>query len=69
MQQYFPGARNAATLYFVLADMALVDPIYVFTLDAYVTLFLDSISKSPKDGNVARRIQKLKLYHQFAVFK
>lgn len=68
-QKYHPGARNAATLYFVLSDMALVDPMYIFTLDAYMSLFVDSISKSEKVNDINRRVQKLKSYHQFAVYK
>lgn len=69
-QNYHSGARNAAILYFVLSDMALVDPMYIFTLDAYISLFLDSIRNSEKVVNdVNGRLQKLKSYHQFAVFK
>ncbi|CAL1298106.1 unnamed protein product, partial [Larinioides sclopetarius] len=67
--KYRPCAKMASILYFVLTDMADVDRMYVFTLDSYITLFLNSISKSPRDSEVTRRILKLNVFHQRAVYK
>ncbi|KAF8783159.1 Dynein heavy chain 2 like protein [Argiope bruennichi] len=68
-QNIRPCAKMASILYFVLTDMAHVDPMYVFTLDSYITLFLNSISKSPRDPEVTRRILKLNAFHQRAVYR
>ena len=43
---YRPVATRAALLYFVLNDLATVDPMYQFSLDAYALLFRQSISDS-----------------------
>ena len=43
-----PCSCRAAILYFVLYDLATVDPMYQFSLDAYKDLFLLSIEKAPK---------------------
>jgi dynein heavy chain, axonemal len=46
---YRPVAFQASLLYFVLADLSSVDPMYQFSLDAYVGLFKDSIAKSKEE--------------------
>ncbi|XP_035208679.1 dynein heavy chain 2, axonemal-like [Stegodyphus dumicola] len=66
---YRPCAKMASILYFVLTDMTFVDSMYVFTLDSYITLFLSSISKSPRDPNIPRRISNLNAFHQRAVYR
>ena len=43
---YRPVATRAALLYFVLNDLATVDPMYQFSLDAYALLFRQSITDS-----------------------
>ena len=43
---YRPVAKRAALLYFVLNDLATVDPMYQFSLDAYALLFKQSITDS-----------------------
>lgn len=43
---------RASILYFVLNDLSLVDPMYQFSLDAYIDLFLISIRNSPKNDNL-----------------
>lgn len=48
-EAYRPCANRASTLYFVLKNLAVIDPMYQFSLEAYVELFLQSIAKSPKN--------------------
>jgi dynein heavy chain len=67
--QYRPCSVRAATLYFVLNDMAGVDPMYQFSLDAYNDLFLMSIANSAKSDSLADRIKALNDYHTYAVYK
>jgi dynein heavy chain len=43
---YRPVATRASLLYFVLNDLASVDPMYQFSLDAYTLLFKQSIGDS-----------------------
>ncbi|WIA13292.1 hypothetical protein OEZ85_006876 [Tetradesmus obliquus] len=67
--QYRPCSVRAAILYFVLNDLAGIDPMYQFSLDAYNGLFLISIANSPKSDVLADRIKSLNDYHTYAVYK
>ena len=60
---------SAAILYFVLYDLAGVDPMYQFSLDAYNEIFNQSIAKSPKSDNLSERITHLNDYHTYSVYK
>lgn len=71
-ENYRPCATKASVLYFVLANLNYVDPMYQFSLESYVELFKDSIIKS-KEKNVVwdsipERIGHLDKYHMFAVY-
>ena len=66
---YRPVSIRAAILYFVLYDLATVDPMYQFSLDAYKDLFLLSIEKAPKSEVLEERIEHLNSYHTYAVYK
>jgi hypothetical protein len=60
--QYRPCSVRAAVLYFVLNDLAGIDPMYQFSLDAYNDLFLQSINKSARSEDLqvcAAAIQRL----------
>ncbi|XP_078053365.1 dynein heavy chain 2, axonemal kl-2 [Augochlora pura] len=67
--EYRPCAQRAAILFFVLNDMSLIDPMYQFSLDAYLTLFSLSIEKSTKSLRLVERIESLNEYHTYAVYK
>lgn len=66
---YRPSAQRASILYFVLADLPSVDPMYQFSLDSYIELFELSISKSKKYEDTAERIVSLNEYHTYSVYK
>lgn len=66
---YKPCSVRAAILYFVLNDLAGVDPMYQFSLDAYNDLFLGSIQKSAKSDKLEERIKSLNDFHTYAVYK
>ena len=50
-------------------DMGRIDPMYQFSLDAYIELFSNSIDKSLKHPRLEDRIQNLNDYHTFAVYQ
>ena len=68
-EAYRASAQRASVLYFVLNDMATIDPMYQFSLDAYVQLFENSISKSKKFEDPAERNLSLNEYHTYSVYK
>lgn len=60
---YRPSAQRASILFFVLNDMGRIDPMYQFSLDAYIELFIMSIEKSQRSSKLEERIQNLNEYH------
>lgn len=68
-QAYEPAAERASILFFVLMDMAKIDPMYQFSLAAYVLLFTQSIERSPKNPVVQDRILNINEYHTYSVYK
>jgi dynein heavy chain len=69
---YRAAAVRAAIAYFVLDDMSRVDPMYQFSLDAYIALFCSSIvdSRTEVDKHVLvqKRCENINHYHTRAVY-
>ena len=68
-QGYRSCAQRASILFFVLNDMGRIDPMYQFSLDAYIDLFNQSIEKSQKSPQLDIRIQNMNEYHTYAVYR
>ncbi|XP_026839391.1 dynein heavy chain 2, axonemal [Drosophila erecta] len=68
-QEYKPASERASILFFVLMDMSKIDPMYVFSLAAYILLFTQSIERSPRNQLVHERIQNINEYHSYSVYR
>ncbi|KAM4612372.1 dynein axonemal heavy chain 2 [Polymixia lowei] len=68
-EAYRPCAQRASVLFFVLNDMGSIDPMYQFSLDAYIDLFNLSIEKSQRSHKLEERIANLNDYHTYAVYR
>ncbi|XP_072544049.1 dynein axonemal heavy chain 2 [Salminus brasiliensis] len=68
-EAYRPCAQRASILFFVLNDMGRIDPMYQFSLDAYIDLFNLSIEKSQRSHKLEERIINLNDYHTYAVYR
>ncbi|XP_047186413.1 dynein axonemal heavy chain 2 isoform X2 [Scophthalmus maximus] len=66
---YRPCAERASILFFILNNMGLIDPMYQFSLDAYINLFNHSIEKSKRSHKLEERITNLNDYHTYAVYR
>ncbi|ESP04959.1 hypothetical protein LOTGIDRAFT_184938 [Lottia gigantea] len=66
---YRQCAQRASILFFVLNDMSRIDPMYQFSLDAYIELFILSIEKSQRSSKLEERILNLNEYHTYAVYR
>jgi dynein heavy chain, axonemal len=71
---YRSAAVRSSLAYFVLDDMSRVDPMYQFSLDAYVDLFNMSIDNSRPPASaaeqpVSKRCDDINAYHTLAVYK
>nr|VZI42327.1 unnamed protein product [Spirometra erinaceieuropaei] len=53
---YRPVAKRGAILFFVLSDLAMVNPMYQFSLLAYLSVFEPSLRKSMPDTNIQKRL-------------
>lgn len=69
LQGYRPCSQRASILFFVMNDMGRIDPMYQFSLDAYIELFNNSIDKSLKHPKLDERINFLNDYHTYAVYQ
>ncbi|GBO98704.1 Dynein heavy chain 2, axonemal [Eumeta japonica] len=68
-QGYVPVAERASVLFFALNELSRIDPMYQFSLDAYIDLFNYSIDKSPKSPELQDRINNLNEFHTYSVYK
>ncbi|XP_061921125.1 dynein axonemal heavy chain 2 [Entelurus aequoreus] len=68
-EAYRACAQRASILFFILNDMGRIDPMYQFSLDAYINLFNLSIEKSKSSLKLEERIVNLNDFHTYAVYK
>ena len=50
--QYIPVAVNTQILFFCVADMANIDPMYQYSLEWFINIFLGGISNAERAGNM-----------------
>ena len=55
-ESYRPAATRGSILYFVIADLALISPMYQFSLAYFIRLFSYCIEKSEKSEDVPTRL-------------
>ena len=58
-ESYRSIARRGSVLYFVIADLALIDPMYQYSLEFFSRLFNRRLDKSKKSTNLEERIKIL----------
>ena len=67
-EQYRSVARRGSIIYFVVADLALIDPMYQYSLSFFHRLFCKCISNSPAADGLDMRIANLIEYQTHAIF-
>ncbi|KAG2427037.1 hypothetical protein HYH02_014682 [Chlamydomonas schloesseri] len=65
---YQPIAAHASVLYFCVAELLAVDPMYAFSLTYFVGLFLRSIEDSPRHPAVPKRLALLQEHFTFFLY-
>lgn len=58
-ENYRMVARRGSVLYFVIADLALIDPMYQYSLEFFSRLFNRRLDKSEKNSNLESRLEIL----------
>jgi dynein heavy chain len=56
---YDPVAKHGATLFFVVADLNSIDPMYEFSLQWFSGLYLKAVRDSEKSKNIPIRVERL----------
>jgi dynein heavy chain len=56
---YRPAARRGAVLFFVLAEMAVINTMYQYSLSAYLEVFNHSLRKSLPDSLLQKRLKNI----------
>ncbi|XP_074107880.1 dynein heavy chain 2, axonemal kl-2 [Cotesia typhae] len=67
-EEYRPCSKRATILFFILNELYMIDPMYQFSLDAYISLFIHSIDKCPRKHKISERIEALNDFHTYAVY-
>ncbi|KAM8871594.1 dynein axonemal heavy chain 2 isoform 7-T7 [Synchiropus picturatus] len=68
-EEYRSCARRASMLFFLLSDLSLLDPMYQFSLDAYIQVFVQSVEKSGRSQKLEERLANLISFHTYAVYR
>ncbi|KAJ3098250.1 Dynein heavy chain 3, axonemal [Phlyctochytrium planicorne] len=67
-QGYRPIAFHSSILYFVIAELANIEPMYQYSLGWFVNLFLQSIADSEKSDVLATRIENLRNHFTYSLY-
>jgi len=67
--EYRPVARRAALLFFCVADMSGVDPMYQYSMPWFVNLFTRAIEDSEKSDDMAQRLETLLDFSTYLIYE
>lgn len=65
---YQPIAKHASVLYFCVAELLNIDPMYAFSLTYFVQLFLRAIEESPHHTLVTKRLALLQDHFTYFLY-
>ncbi|KAM3182244.1 hypothetical protein ACTXT7_012779 [Hymenolepis weldensis] len=65
---YRPAARRGAILFFIIADLAMVDPMYQFSLSAFMQVFVKSLKRAMPNNSLPKRLENIKSTLTYLVF-
>lgn len=66
---YRPVAKRASLLYFVIADLGNVDPMYQYSLQWFTQLFVRGIGNAAGANNLDQRVINLNDYFTYSVYQ
>lgn len=68
-QSYSPVAYSSQILFFCIADLANIEPVYQYSLSWFINLFIQSIANSEKGRDVAKRLENLDAHFTYSLYK
>ncbi|XP_060076356.1 dynein axonemal heavy chain 1-like, partial [Ylistrum balloti] len=66
--QYIPVAINTQILFFCVADMANIDPMYQYSLEWFINIFLGGIAHADRADNLPQRVKNINEYFTFSLY-
>lgn len=68
-EMYRPAARRGSILYFVIADLALVDPMYQHSLQYFIDLYRDCVRNAEDSDDIGVRLRNIMTYMTLFMFR
>ncbi|KAJ3114591.1 Dynein heavy chain 10, axonemal [Phlyctochytrium bullatum] len=65
---YRPAAKCGAVLFFVLAELATINPMYEYSLNAFLEVFISSLHRSKPDPVLSKRLNRITDTLKYAVY-
>ncbi|XP_059153506.1 dynein axonemal heavy chain 1-like [Physella acuta] len=66
--QYIPVALNSQILFFCVADMGKIDPMYQYSLEWFIAIFLSSIAQAERAETLADRVVNINEMFTYNLF-
>ncbi|ERE91881.1 dynein heavy chain 1, axonemal-like protein [Cricetulus griseus] len=66
--EYIPVAVRTQILFFCVSDLANVDPMYQYSLEWFLNIFLSGISNSERADNLKKRISNINRYLTYSLY-
>lgn len=65
---YTPIAIHSSVLFFSIADLANIEPMYQYSLPWFINLFVNSIDGSEQSDVLEQRLKKLREYFTYSLY-
>lgn len=65
---YKPVAQVVSALFFVISELASIEPMYQYSLAWFVALFEDTLAKADKARDLGKRIDNLVAHFQYSLY-
>ncbi|KAI8896128.1 dynein heavy chain and region D6 of dynein motor-domain-containing protein [Globomyces pollinis-pini] len=66
--KYIPVAVQTRILFFCITELATIDPMYQYSLNWFMNLFIAAISNSEKTDIIEERVKNINAYFSFSLF-
>ena len=66
---YVPVAKHSSTLFFAIADLANIEPMYQYSLTWFTDLYVRSIRESTPSTELEQRIETLNDHFTFSIYR
>lgn len=65
---YVPVANRGQILFFCLSDLSNVDPMYQYSLEWFINIFINSMAETQKSDDISERVEIINDYFTFSLY-